>query len=135
LRSLPPKKPRALETIFPKASPLAIDLIKKMLILDHRQRITVEEALKHPYLQDLHCPEDEPSTTPVPTAEFEFEKYPLSLQQLKDLVYEEILLYHYEDFRKEYFRRIAAGENPFKDVVNNGNQLKPGERELDDEDS
>jgi serine/threonine protein kinase len=129
LRSLPPKKPRQLEAFFPKANPLAVDLLKKMMVLDYRKRITVDEALKHPYLKDLHYPEDEPIRELVPTIEFEFEKYPLSLQQMKDLVYEEILLYHFEDFRKEYFRKVQAGENPFMDVINNGNAVKTDQYE------
>jgi len=133
LRSLVPKKPRVIEAFFPKANPLAIDLLKKMMIVDYRKRITIEEALSHPYLKELHYADDEPVRELVPNAEFEFEKYPLSLQQLKDLVYEEILLYHYGDFRKEYFRRIQAGENPFKDVIHNANALKPGQTEPGDE--
>lgn len=28
-------------------------------MFDPNKRITVEEALNHPYLQALHCPEDE----------------------------------------------------------------------------
>ena len=31
-----------------------------MLIFDFNKRITVEEALKHPYLSDLHLPDNEP---------------------------------------------------------------------------
>ena len=31
-----------------------------MLDLNHKTRITVEEAIKHPYLESLHDPEDEP---------------------------------------------------------------------------
>lgn len=45
-------------------------------------------------------------------------------QHFQDLVYEEILLYHFEDFRKEYLQKVAAGENPFKEVINNENALK-----------
>jgi serine/threonine protein kinase len=134
LRSLPTKKPRALDILLPKASPTAIDLLKKIMVFNPQKRITVEEALKHPYLADLHFPEDEPTREPVPNIEFEFEKHNLSLQQLKDLLYEEILLYHYEDFKKEYFRRVGANENPFKEVMVNENALKPGERESDDDD-
>jgi len=133
LRSLPPKQPRALEAFFPKANPLAVDLLKKMMIVDYRKRITVDEALKHPYLQDLHYPEDEPVRQQVPSAEFEFEKYPLSLQQLKDLVYEEILLYHFADFKKDYLKKVEAGENPFTAVINNANAPKPGEKDSDDD--
>jgi serine/threonine protein kinase len=134
LRSLPVKKPKALDILLPKANPLAIDLLKKIMVFNPQKRITVEEALKHPYLQDLHYPEDEPTREPVPTAEFEFEKFNLSLQQLKDLLYEEILLYHVEDFKKEYMRRVQANESPFKEVLENENALKPGEKESDDDD-
>ncbi len=38
---------------------LALDLLKKLLIFDPNKRITIEEALKHPFLEALHCPEDE----------------------------------------------------------------------------
>jgi serine/threonine protein kinase len=38
---------------------LAIDLLRKLLTFDFTKRITVEEALKHPYLAELHFPEDE----------------------------------------------------------------------------
>ena len=37
----------------------AIDLLKKLLTFDYKKRITVEEALSHPYLSELHFPEDE----------------------------------------------------------------------------
>jgi len=104
------------------------------MVFNPQKRITVEEALKHPYLQELHFPDDEPTRAPVPSAEFEFEKYNLSLQQLKDLLYEEILIYHFEDFRKEYFKRVNANENPYKEIIENENGLKPGEKESDDDD-
>jgi len=133
LRSLPKKSPKPLKTLFPEASDLALDLLEKLMVFEADKRITVEEALEHPYLSALHFPEDEPTRDPVPSAEFEFEKYPLSLQQLKDLIYEEILLYHFEDFRKKYFRRVANGENPFKEVLSNENALKPGESESEGE--
>jgi serine/threonine protein kinase len=55
-----PKRPgKALEKIFSKASPEAIDLLKKLLTFDMKKRITVNEALQHPYLSELHFPEDE----------------------------------------------------------------------------
>ena len=43
-----------------------------MLIFDPRKRISVEEALQHPYLEELYCPEDEPTREPIDPIEFEF---------------------------------------------------------------
>jgi len=39
---------------FPVAPPMAIDLLQKMLKFDPRDRITAEEALRHPFLANLH---------------------------------------------------------------------------------
>lgn len=41
-------------------NPLALDLIDKMLDMNPVKRISVEQALQHPYLENLHDPEDEP---------------------------------------------------------------------------
>lgn len=128
LRSLPKKKGKNLENIFTNASPSAIDLLRKLLTFDPAKRITVEEALKHPYLAALHCPEDEPETTAVNKIDFEFENHNLTLQQLKDLIYEEILWYHFKDFRDQYDQRKTKGESVINHVVKNENS-----KMLDDE--
>ncbi|CAM9265703.1 unnamed protein product [Ectocarpus sp. 13 AM-2016] len=48
-------KPRDLESYFPAdASPLALDLLRRMLVFHPEHRITVDEALEHSYLADLH---------------------------------------------------------------------------------
>ena len=53
------------------ANPLAIDLLNKLLEFDPAKRITVEEALAHPYLGAYHDEDDEPSHTE--TFDFSFE--------------------------------------------------------------
>ena len=65
-----------------------------MLTYDPDERITVEQALAHPYLKQLHFPDDEPVTEPVSAFDFDFEKYSLSKEDFKDLMYDEIMLYH-----------------------------------------
>jgi len=110
-----------------------LDLLKKLLTFNPKKRITVEEALSHPYLEALHYPEDEPIGDPVSNLEFEFEKYELSLEQLKDLIYEEILLYHSPEFASEYERNIQAGKSVIHYVLKNENALKPGETDGSDD--
>lgn len=61
IRALPKRPGKPFEKIFTKASPEAIDLLKRLLTFDFKKRITVEEALAHEYLSELHFPEDEVS--------------------------------------------------------------------------
>lgn len=51
--------------MFPDASALAIDLMERMLQFNPAKRITVEDALQHPYLQQLHDPASELSAPGV----------------------------------------------------------------------
>ena len=62
---------------FSHCSDQAVDLLKRMLTFDPNKRITVDEALNHPFLAELHCPEDEPITEPVSAFDFDFEIYDL----------------------------------------------------------
>jgi len=44
--------PIELKELFPHSSKDAVDLLKRMLEINPEKRITIEEALKHPYLND-----------------------------------------------------------------------------------
>ncbi|CAI5448268.1 unnamed protein product [Caenorhabditis angaria] len=46
--------------LFPLASPFAIDLLERMLVLDPEKRISVDEGLKHEYVREYYAPNDEP---------------------------------------------------------------------------
>ena len=73
-----------------------------MITFDPKTRITVDDALQHPYLAALHCPEDEPTTAPVSSFDFEFEIYDLKREDYKDLLFEEVMLYQSEEGISEY---------------------------------
>lgn len=57
----------------------------RMLDLNPLTRITVDEALRHPYLKEMHDPEDEPMFDG--TIDFSFEEdSTLKLEQVKRLI-------------------------------------------------
>ncbi|KAE8726685.1 Mitogen-activated protein kinase 6 [Hibiscus syriacus] len=81
---------------FPKVHSLAIDLVEKMLRFDPRQRITVEEALAHPYLTTLHDISDEPVCMIPFNYDFDFDLRALTREQMKELIYQEALAFNPE---------------------------------------
>lgn len=59
LQSLPFKPKVPWNKLFPQADPKALDLLGKMLTFNPYKRISVEEALAHPYLEQYYDPADE----------------------------------------------------------------------------
>lgn len=51
--NFPMWKGNKLQETLHKMDPLGIDLLNKMLILDPKRRITIEDALNHPWLKDV----------------------------------------------------------------------------------
>ncbi|XP_038675902.1 mitogen-activated protein kinase 12-like isoform X2 [Scyliorhinus canicula] len=64
IRTLPYIKKKDFTSLFPNASPLAVDLLEKMLVLDADKRLSAAEALSHPYFEQFRDLEDE--TKPEP---------------------------------------------------------------------
>ncbi|TFK57138.1 Pkinase-domain-containing protein [Heliocybe sulcata] len=93
IRALPIRKRRPFAALFPKASEEAIDFLQKTLTFDPKKRITVDQALEHPYLAAYHDPLDEPSCAAIDPDYFDFDtiKDDLTIEELKMLLYEEIV--------------------------------------------
>lgn len=71
IKSLDHKERIPFSEIYPHASDEALDLLNGMLQFDPEKRISIEEALAHPYLAQLHCLEDEPVADEQWNFEFE----------------------------------------------------------------
>ncbi|KAK6922204.1 Protein kinase domain, partial [Dillenia turbinata] len=79
---------------FPNVDPLALRLLERLLAFDPIDRPTAEEALLDPYFNGLANVEHEPSTQPISKLEFEFERRKLTKDDVRELIYREILEYH-----------------------------------------
>ncbi|XP_058779476.1 mitogen-activated protein kinase 19-like [Vicia villosa] len=88
------KLPVPFERKFPNADPLALRLLQRLLAFDPKDRPTAQEALADPFFKGLARIEREHSSPPISRMEFEFERRRVSKDDIKELIYREILEYH-----------------------------------------
>jgi serine/threonine protein kinase len=81
-----PKKPKVnLQELFPTMPAEAMDLLDRMLDMNPAKRISVNDALEHPFLESMHDPDDEPEF--LGSMDFSFEEDPsLNIEKLKRLI-------------------------------------------------
>ncbi|XWS41060.1 hypothetical protein CRYUN_Cryun17cG0048200 [Craigia yunnanensis] len=87
------------EQKFPNADPLALRLLQRLLAFDPKDRPTAEEALADPYFKGLARVEREPSCQPITKMEFEFERRRVTKEDIRELIFREILEYHPQLFK------------------------------------
>ncbi|KAK1326432.1 Mitogen-activated protein kinase 10 [Acorus calamus] len=94
LSSMRKKQPVPFAQKFPNADPLALKLLERLLAFDPKDRPTAEEALGDPYFKGLAKVEREPSCQPITKLEFEFERRRVTKEDIRELIFREILEYH-----------------------------------------
>ncbi|XP_071730084.1 mitogen-activated protein kinase 18-like isoform X2 [Rutidosis leptorrhynchoides] len=101
------KQPVPFSQKFVKVDPLALRLLQRMLAFDPKDRPTAEEALADPYFKGLSKLEREPSCQSISKMEFEFERRRVTKEDIRELIFREILEYH-PQLLKDY---MAGNEN------------------------
>ena len=94
LMRLPKRKEADFKVLFPGVSDAARDLLRGLLRFDPDHRLSVNDAIQHPYLESLHCMEDEPTGGPLPGVDYDFEQHFLTSGEYRELLIDEINLYH-----------------------------------------
>ncbi|CAL5196817.1 unnamed protein product [Lathyrus oleraceus] len=102
------KPPVPFEHKFSNADPLALHLLQRLLAFDPKDRPTAEQALADPYFKGLAKVEREPSCKPISKLEFEFERRRITKDDVRELVYREILEYH-PQLLKDYMNGTESG--------------------------
>jgi serine/threonine protein kinase len=95
IKSLKPKPKVPLTEVYPKANPVAMDLLERMLEFNPKNRIDVLEALEHPYFKKLHNKKAE--KVPMEPFDFSFEDIDMTKEILQDFMWDEI-----KEFRPNY---------------------------------
>ncbi|RZC74837.1 hypothetical protein C5167_050314 [Papaver somniferum] len=94
LSNMRKKTPLPFSQKFPDADPLALQLLERLLAFDPKDRPSAEDALTDPYFHGLSTADRESSAHPISKLEFEFEKRKLAKEDVRELIYREILEYH-----------------------------------------
>ncbi len=95
---------KCLKSILPKTvSNKAIDFIERCLYFDPDKRMNVDEALGHEFFDIIRDKSEEISSEKISRFDFVFEDQEIEeINQLRQLILEEIMLYHDEKFYAEY---------------------------------
>jgi len=103
LQGLPQKQPQSLAHRFPKADAEALRILGRMLTFDPDARPSCEELLADPYFDSLRGhdaaaaaaeAEDSLPRGGLSRMDWTFEAKALKVEQLRELMYDEIALYH-----------------------------------------
>lgn len=85
LVSLPEKRQVPWSSLYARADEKALNLLDKMLTFNPNKRISVEDALAHPYLDQYYDPADEPVAETPFTFHEEFDDLPKD--RLKEMIF------------------------------------------------
>jgi len=86
-------------SVYPKATPAAVEAMERMLTFSPEKRATVHECLQFEYFKFLHMPDDEPiATQPV---NWDFDRFTPTKRLLQNYIYAECAKFHPEIIKRD----------------------------------
>lgn len=119
LDTLPQTDTRSLSSIYPLADSDCIDFLTKLLLFNPLKRITVEQALEHPYLARFHQTIEPSCPKPVEIPLNDNKK--LAVADYRNQLYAHIR----ERARQDEARKLSKTKKPPK---SSGDKKKSGEK-------
>jgi len=125
LKSLPKKPPKDLKSRFPGVGDDALDLLTHLLDFNPETRYSLDEVFEHRFLENVR---DINAEEGISVMKFDFEDVPLSLQTIRELLVDEILLYNTEYLPSEETPNFFTDqtEEEEEEVAGKPSSSKPG---------
>lgn len=120
---LPRHRSIPLNELYPHANPLALDFIAQTLKFNPHERISVMEALRHPYFAPLHTPGDEPLCETEIDWTFDDLPHPLNKRDLMNRMYIEIAIRHPDILIRDHQLIAECGIRPPSHLIELGKRL------------
>lgn len=108
LSSINSIKRRGFQAFFPNASDEALDLLRKLLVFNPRERYSVNDALSHPYLKDFKGTEEEIKFNGVISVAMNDNKK-FSIREYREALYADIARKKKEERKKGQVGNVLQG--------------------------
>lgn len=106
LSSISVVKKRTFQSFFPNASDTALDFIRRLLVFNPNNRLTVEEALRHKYVEQFSSPDEEiVCSRPIEAPMDDNTKF--TVKEYRDAIYADIAKKKKEQVKKLQERYLA----------------------------
>eukprot|EP00475_Leptophrys_vorax_P043781 TRINITY_DN8529_c0_g1_i1.p1 TRINITY_DN8529_c0_g1~~TRINITY_DN8529_c0_g1_i1.p1 ORF type:complete len:505 (-),score=108.83 TRINITY_DN8529_c0_g1_i1:62-1576(-) len=111
----------ALRAKIPDIDPDALDLLCKIFVFDPKKRISVEDALQHPFFEQVYDEQLVEKSESKEAFDFEYENMTRTVDNIRHLMFEEIVK----------FRPFALEDNPLEDTDDKAGQVSRHKKMLD----
>jgi len=117
-----------LDDLYPSADDEAMDLLKKLLTFNPDKRITVEQALEHPYIAQFHNPAEEIVCEKVIVMPMNDNKK-FSVATYRDELYTSIIKVNVETKKEKSVKKVKAAKEK-KNMQRSSSRKKTGSKKV-----